>query len=98
MLECSKYMAPTPLILQQVQGDGISLVGDPLGLLTNTQYDGPNTEAPSLIFHDGEVSPDIQGTLLGVTDIGSPLCGFALWYPRTVPKSVEAVAGVGPGD
>ena len=49
---CSRYIAPTPLMLQQVKVDGVSLVDQPIELLTNTRYDGPNIEAPSLVYHD----------------------------------------------
>ena len=45
---------PTPIMLQQVDADGIHLIGSPKQLITNDQNDGPVTEAPSLSqMHDG---------------------------------------------
>jgi beta-xylosidase len=49
---CSKYIAPTPLLLQQVEKDGVSLIGDPVELLLNFRYDGPNIKAPALVYND----------------------------------------------
>ena len=51
---CTKYVAPTPLLLQQVDIDGVSLIGKPVELLLNSRYDGPSIEAPALLFHDNK--------------------------------------------
>lgn len=48
---CTKHVMPTPLLLQQVDKDGISLIGGPVELLQNTRYDGASIEAPALLFH-----------------------------------------------
>lgn len=36
----------TPIVIQEVQADGTTKIGDPITLLTNSQYDGPLVEAP----------------------------------------------------
>jgi beta-xylosidase len=41
-------IVPTPIMLQQVESDGITLVGGAQEILTNGEYDGPLVEAPSL--------------------------------------------------
>ena len=40
---------PTPLLLQQVQADGVTKTGDPVQLLDRSKEDGPLIEAPSLV-------------------------------------------------
>ncbi|ORY71507.1 glycosyl hydrolase family 43 protein, partial [Pseudomassariella vexata] len=46
---------PTPLLLQEVDEDGITKVGDPIQLLDRTDADGPLVEAPALLRHDNGV-------------------------------------------
>lgn len=41
-------IVPTPIMLQQVQSDGVTAVGNPQQILVNGEYDGPLVEAPSL--------------------------------------------------
>jgi len=43
----------TPIMLQQLQGDGITPVGSPIQILDRGQYDGPLIEAPKIIYRDG---------------------------------------------
>lgn len=40
---------PTPIMLQQMQPDGITKLGDPVEILSNDDSDGPLIEAPMLI-------------------------------------------------
>lgn len=44
---------PTPLILQQLAADGVTLVWDPIQLLGRGDADGPLIEAPNLIIVNG---------------------------------------------
>ena len=49
--ECGNSVAPivpTPILLQEVGPDGISLVGDAVQILDRDDYDGPLIEAPTL--------------------------------------------------
>lgn len=46
-------IVPTPLMLQQLEADGITPVGDPIELLDRGDADGPLIEAPSLILVNG---------------------------------------------
>jgi len=41
-------IAPTPLMLQQVASDGMTLIGEPIEILDRDALDGPLIEAPSL--------------------------------------------------
>ncbi|EXJ80384.1 hypothetical protein A1O1_08528 [Capronia coronata CBS 617.96] len=41
-------IVPTPIMLQEVGSDGISLVGDAIQILDRDDFDGPLIEAPSL--------------------------------------------------
>jgi beta-xylosidase len=44
-------IVPTTIMLQQVSSrDGYTLIGDPVELLHNIPADGPNIEAPALVF------------------------------------------------
>lgn len=46
-------IAPTPLVLQQVSAeDGISPLGTSTIILTNNADDGPNIEAPTLVYNE----------------------------------------------
>ncbi|KAL4883571.1 glycosyl hydrolase [Aspergillus karnatakaensis] len=44
---------PTPLLLQEVEADGITKVGSPIQILDRDDADGPLVEGPSLIKVDG---------------------------------------------
>jgi len=51
--DCSNSVAPivpTPIMLQNVASDGVTLVGGPVQLITNDPIDGPATEAPTLLY------------------------------------------------
>ena len=49
-----KPVVPTPLMLQRVSSDdGYTKLGDPIELLHNIPSDGPNIEAPALVFIPG---------------------------------------------
>lgn len=41
-------IVPTPILLQAVEADGITPIGDPVEILDRDVYDGPLIEAPSL--------------------------------------------------
>ena len=47
---CDKFGAPTPIMLQKVANDGVSLIANPVELLVNDKDDGPNIEAPALLY------------------------------------------------
>ncbi|CAN8095336.1 unnamed protein product [Discula destructiva] len=50
--ECGNTVEPiqsTPIMLQQVAGDGITKIGDPVQILDRTDADGPLVEAPNLV-------------------------------------------------
>ncbi|RMZ76414.1 hypothetical protein DV737_g4798, partial [Chaetothyriales sp. CBS 132003] len=51
---CSNSVSPiqpTPILLHEVSPiDGVTLIGDPVQLLTNIAADGPDIEAPALAF------------------------------------------------
>ncbi|OLN84917.1 putative arabinan endo-1,5-alpha-L-arabinosidase C [Colletotrichum chlorophyti] len=42
-------LVPTPIMLQEVEADGISKIGDPVEILDRTDDDGPLVEAPDLV-------------------------------------------------
>lgn len=46
-------IVPTPLMLQQLEADGITPVNDPIELLDRGDADGPLIEAPNLLLYDG---------------------------------------------
>lgn len=49
---CGNGVAPlvsTPIMLQQVEADGITKVGDPIQILDRTDADGPLVEAPTIM-------------------------------------------------
>ncbi|KAF9222898.1 glycoside hydrolase family 43 protein [Gyrodon lividus] len=43
----------TPIMLQAMEADGLTPVGDPVQILDRGVYDGPLIEAPVLILHEG---------------------------------------------
>jgi hypothetical protein len=43
---------PTPIMLQEVQPDGVTKIGDPIQILDRDQLDGPLIEAPTLYRSD----------------------------------------------
>lgn len=45
-------IAPTPIMLQQVQEDGLTPVGDAVQLIDRDDSDGPLVEAPSMVRSD----------------------------------------------
>lgn len=45
--------AKTPIMLQKVQEDGVTLIDGPVQILTNDRADGPLVEAPSMVKSDG---------------------------------------------
>jgi beta-xylosidase len=47
-------IVPTPILLQQVSGDGHTKIGSPIQILTNIAVDGPYVEAPSLTRMGGK--------------------------------------------
>ena len=47
-------IVPTPIMLQRVGADGVTLLGNPIEILTNTPFDGPYVEAPTLTDMDGK--------------------------------------------
>jgi len=42
-------LVPTPIMLQEVQGDGVTHIGGPIQILDRDDKDGPLVEAPSLV-------------------------------------------------
>ncbi|KAJ5218029.1 uncharacterized protein N7498_000128 [Penicillium cinerascens] len=48
-------LVPTPILLQKVQPDGVTPIGDAVQILdrSTADGDGPLVEAPSLVLHDG---------------------------------------------
>lgn len=49
-----KPLVPVPIMLQELQSDGVTPVGDPVEILNITPADGPLVEAPNIIrAHDG---------------------------------------------
>lgn len=46
-------LTPTPIMLQEVEADGITSIGEPVEILDRDDSDGPLIEAPSLILRDG---------------------------------------------
>lgn len=47
-------IVPTPIMLQQVGGDGYTKIGQPKQILTNGENDGPYVEAPTLTRMGGK--------------------------------------------
>ncbi|OJI81970.1 hypothetical protein ABZX51_001759 [Aspergillus tubingensis] len=47
-----KPIVSTPIMLQQLNDDGVTPVGDPVQILTNEKVDGPLVEAPDIIRTD----------------------------------------------
>ncbi|CAJ2507515.1 Uu.00g087010.m01.CDS01 [Anthostomella pinea] len=55
---CNNGIAPlvdTPIILQEVDQDGVTKIGDPVTILDRTDADGPLVEAPSIMLTDDGV-------------------------------------------
>lgn len=46
-------IVPTPLMLQQLEDDGVTPINDPVELLDRGDADGPLIEAPNLLLYDG---------------------------------------------
>lgn len=46
-------IVPTPIMLQQLEADGVTPVGSPIELLDRGQYDGPLIEAPNMLLYQG---------------------------------------------
>jgi beta-xylosidase len=44
-------LVPTPILLQKVEDDGFTLIGDAVPILDRGDSDGPLVEAPNLILH-----------------------------------------------
>lgn len=44
---------PTPIMLQQMESDGVTPTGDPIELIDRSDADGPLIEAPSLVLSNG---------------------------------------------
>ncbi|PWY90898.1 Arabinanase/levansucrase/invertase [Aspergillus heteromorphus CBS 117.55] len=47
-----KPIVPTPIMLQELENDGVTPTGDPVQILTNEKVDGPLVEAPNIIRSD----------------------------------------------
>lgn len=45
-------IVPTPIMLQEVDKDGVTMIGDPIQILDRDDSDGPLIEAPSLHLSD----------------------------------------------
>lgn len=45
-------IVPTPIMLQELEDDGFTPIGDPVQLLDRIDEDGPLVEAPNLIYTD----------------------------------------------
>ena len=43
----------TPIMLQEMEADGVTPTGNPVQILDRGPYDGPLIEAPALILHNG---------------------------------------------
>jgi hypothetical protein len=43
-------IVPTPIMLQQVDSDGVSLIGGPEQMITNDAIDGSSVEAPAMLY------------------------------------------------
>jgi beta-xylosidase len=43
-------IVPTPIMLQQVDSDGMSLIGGPEQMITNDAIDGSSVEAPAMLY------------------------------------------------
>lgn len=52
-LNTADPIVPTPLMLQQLASDGVTLVEDPIELLDRSSADGPLIEAPNMLLRDG---------------------------------------------
>jgi beta-xylosidase len=46
-------IVPTPLMLQQLESDGVTPVNDPIELLDRGSADGPLIEAPNMLLYEG---------------------------------------------
>ncbi|KAI9035371.1 glycoside hydrolase family 43 protein [Aspergillus affinis] len=44
-----KPIVPVPIMLQELEDDGVTAIGEPVQVLTNEKSDGPLVEAPNLI-------------------------------------------------
>lgn len=93
----------TPIMIQQVDADGVTMVGDPAQLFTNDAADGPDVEAPSMVKgSDGTYivffsSNCYSGSLYDVSYAysSSPTSGFT---KSTTPLFVTGDDGLtGPG-
>lgn len=47
-----KPLVPVPIMLQEMKGDGVTRVGDPVEILNINKSDGPLVEAPNIIRTD----------------------------------------------
>jgi beta-xylosidase len=48
-------LVPTPILLQELENDGVTPIGDPVQILDRTPNDGPLVEAPRIIRTSGGV-------------------------------------------
>ena len=95
---------PTPIYVQELGKDGLSLVGSPTEILTNDRgWEGINIEAPSVVHHEGYYYMFYSGNMyntpnyaVGVARSKSPMGPFEK-APAPILQSSEHWVGPGHG-
>ncbi|KAL4928928.1 glycoside hydrolase family 43 protein [Aspergillus undulatus] len=99
---------PTPLVLQEVKGDGFTPVGEPVTLLDRTHEDGPLIEAPVIVKSDGFYylffsshlfnNPDYDSKYATAPSVAGPYTRKGRVVAPGDPSSVGPLSGPGGAD
>ncbi len=87
---------PTPIKIQRVRPDGVTLLGAPTTLITNDPVDGGLVEAPSMIYWDGcecyrvSVQLGARSEAEMCADMGGGACtGYYLFFSSNSYNSLK---------
>ncbi|KAL4864882.1 hypothetical protein BDV12DRAFT_200696 [Aspergillus spectabilis] len=99
---------PTPLVLQEVEADGHTPVGEPVTLLDRDDSDGPLIEAPSIVKADGTYylffsshmfdSPDYDSKFATAPSVAGPYTRGGRVLAPGDPSNVGPLSGPGGAD
>ncbi|KAL5336879.1 glycosyl hydrolase [Aspergillus crustosus] len=99
---------PTPLVLQEVEADGYTRVGEPITLLDRNESDGRLIEAPSITKVDGIYylfysshmfnSPDYDSKFATAPSVAGPYTQWGRVIAPGDPSDVGPLSGPGGAD
>ncbi|KAL2814364.1 glycosyl hydrolase [Aspergillus cavernicola] len=99
---------PTPLVLQELESDGYTPVGDPVTLIDRDDSDGPLIEAPSIVKVDGTYylffsshlfnSPDYDSKYATAPSVMGPWTRVGRLLAPGDPSNVGPLSGPGGAD